>query len=115
MMKKFLFLILCCIAFSQYPNLQAQKLVVYGEKITSNDNDANRAWGLGGELILDQFLPHLEISFGGGYGFYNNNTRTGYGRSTSLKKIRGGIGVYYKSNLSNGLNLLVGTELNFFN
>ena len=119
--KKFLFLILCWIVFSQYPNLQAQKLVVYAEKIFSNDNDANKAWGFGGELILDQLLPRLEISLGGGYGFYNDNTRSGYGKSIAFKQIRGGVGVYYKKKLKNNfnpnfdINLLLGPEANYFN
>ena len=113
-MKKFLFLILCWMAFTSHPNLQAQKLVAYGNKIFSRDNDANKAWGFGGELILDHFLPFLEVSLGGGYGFYNNNTRSEYGKSVAFKQIRGGVGVYYKKNGKN-IDFLLGPEINYFN
>lgn len=111
--RRFIFGILLMLSCGSY--LSAQKLVVYGSKVFSNDVDINKAFAVGGDIVLDHLKPFLEINLGGEYGWYNENTRSGYGNSTALKRIRGGIGVYYKKTWFDKLNLTVGPEINFFN
>jgi hypothetical protein len=91
-------------------NCFAQHLEIHGIKDISTNSIANKAWGIGGAILLDQWVKKTTFNAHFDWATYrpkNNPVHPIYDR------LSGGISVYYSVNISKKFTLQCGAEINY--
>jgi len=100
------FLLFCFLSIS------AQRIEIHGIKELSNNSTANKAWGVGGAVLFDQWVK--KTTFGAHFDWttYRSKNKETH---PNFNRMSGGISTYYSLNLTKKISLQCGAEFNFTN
>ena len=102
-----LFLFFC------FVNTNAQRLEVHAIKDFSTDENANKAWGVGGAIELDQWVKNVafKINFDWAKMLKQKNDDT----NPRYQRMSGGVAVYYFIDFAEKATFQCGAEINYYN
>jgi len=92
------------------PSVHSQRLEVHAIKDFSTDANANKAWGIGGGIDLDQLVNKMAIK---GYFDWAVFKEKNNPSNTNYQKMGGGIAVCYSINIKEKISFQCGAEVNY--
>ena len=102
--------VLC--AFCLLPSASAQRLEVHGIKDFSTNETANKAWGVGGAIDLDQLVKRTIFRIHFDWAMYKPKNDI---ISTNYRRMTGGVSALYSFKLMEKLTFRCGVEVNYTN
>lgn len=92
--------------------LFAQRLEIHGIKDLSNDKTANKAWGVGGAVLLDQWVKKTTFGVYFDWTTYRPKNKP---INPRYDRMSAGILVFYSINISKKFSLQCGADINYTN
>jgi hypothetical protein len=90
-------------------NVNAQRLEVHGIKDFSSNETANKAWGIGGALDIDQLVKRTIFRVSADWAMYRKKDDI----NTNYQRISGGISAFYSFKLSEKATVHCGLAVNY--
>jgi len=114
-MKKILFcpthrFIICVLLLFSFFNIHAQRLEVHAIKDFSNDENANKAWGVGGTIELDQLVKNFSLRINFDWATYRKKDDI---TNPNYQRMGGGAAVCYSLNITEKLIFQCGVGINY--
>ena len=101
-------LVICILLFS-FLNVNAQRLEVHPVKYLSNNSIANKAWGVGASLDLDQWVKKVTFRLNFNWGMYQKKSE----KNPRFQLFSGGVSAFYSLKIKEKLSFQCGAEVNF--
>ena len=92
-------------------NVSAQRVEVHGIKDLSTHSIANKAWGVGGALDLDQWVKNVVFRMNFNWAMYKKNDEIKHNH----QRFSGGVSAFYSVKVQEKISLQCGAEINFTN
>ena len=92
--------------------LSAQRIEVHGIKDLSNNSIANKAWGVGGAIYMDQWVKKTAFGVHFDWTTYRPKNKASNHR---FNRMTGGVTAYYSLYVTPKISLLCGAAINYTN
>jgi hypothetical protein len=90
-------------------NISAQRIEVHGIKDLSTHSIANKAWGVGGAVDLDQCVKNTVFRINFNWAMYKKNDEIKHNH----QRFSGGVSAFYSVKVQEKISLQCGAEVNF--
>ena len=112
-MKNFLPLLslVIFILLFNFPNVNAQRLEIHAIKDLSTNQQANKAWGVGGAIDFEEWVKKVTFRANFNWGMYNKKN----GTNPKFQLLSGGISAFYSVKVSEKISFQCGAEINYTN
>ena len=94
-----------------FSNVNAQRIEIHGIKDFSTNSTANKAWGVGGAIDLDQWVKKVTFRLNFNWGMYQKKNDV----NTKFQLLNGGISAFYSLKINEKTSFQCGAEVNYTN